>query len=290
MAVVDAHLHLFKAKSDRYPRDVFEGMTPPEREEPAEKFIDAMDASGVDHAIVVPVSVPDDYLAEILRDFPGKFAGVGVYDAAAPDGAGQVARRATDVGIQGLRFYGFAAYEGQDIESLAVFPVLEAMRELNQKVWFYGSPDQVRLLDGVMQRLPGLRVVLNHLGFCPDIWMELVIDDDARPQFDIPLPPDSLTLIEEMAAKHPQDLYVHFSGHYAFSGSPYPYLDLQEVSHRIYEAFGANRMLMASDWPWIQVNPGHAQTLAVVDHHLPELTEGERAAIRGGTAMSLFEF
>lgn len=290
MAVVDAHLHLFKAQSDAYPRDVFEGMTPPEREEPAEEFIEAMEAAGVDHAVIVPLSPGDHYLAEIIRAFPGRFAGVGVYDPEAADGADQVARRVETTGIQGLRFYGFGGEAGQDPEKLDVFPVLEAMREHDLKVWFYASPDQVRVLDAVMQRLPGLQVVLNHLGFCPDIWMELEIDDDRRPRFDIPLPPDSLELIEEMADRHDEHLYVHFSGHYAFSQAPYPYMDLQVTSQRVFEAFGADRVMVASDWPWIQDNPGHAETLAVIDHLLPDLSDAERAAAKGGTATSLFRF
>ena len=290
MAVVDAHLHLFKARSDEYPRYVFEEMAPAEREEPAEEFLGAMDGAGVDHAVVVPISAHDEYLGEIIVDHPGRFAGVGVYDTEAPDGAGQVARRAEQAGIQGLRFYGFEAEEGQAAESMDVFPTLEAMRDLDMKVWFYGSPDQVRLLDQTMKLLPGLKVVLNHLGFCPDIWMELAIDDYRRPRFDIPLPPDSLELIEQLAADHPDDLYVHVSGQYAFTQTPYPHPDLQEVVDRIYRAFGAHRMLNASDWPWIKVNPGYGEVLSLVDHYLPDLSPDERDAVRGGTALSLFDF
>ena len=290
MAVVDAHLHLFKARSDAYPRYVFEGMAPAEREELAEEFLEAMDGAAVDHAVIVPLSSHDEYLAEILVDHPGKFAGVGVYDPEAEDGAGQVARRAEQAGIQGLRFYGFGGEEGRAAESMEVFPVLEAMRELDMKVWFYGSPDQVRLLDQVMTLLPGLKVVLNHLGFCPDIWMELAIDEYRRPRFDISLPPDSLEIIEQVAADHPDDLYVHMSGQYAFTQTPYPHPDLQEVVDRIYGAFGADRMLNASDWPWIKINPGYGEVLSLVDHYLPDVTTDERAAIRGGTALSLFSF
>lgn len=290
MAVVDAHLHLFKARSDAYPRYVFEGMAPAEREELAEEFLEAMDGAAVDHAVIVPLSSHDEYLAEILADHPGKFAGVGVYDPEAEDGAGQVARRAEQAGIQGLRFYGFGGEEGRAAESMEVFPVLEAMRELDMKVWFYGSPDQVRLLDQVMTLLPGLKVVLNHLGFCPDIWMELAIDEYRRPRFDISLPPDSLEIIEQVAADHPDDLYVHMSGQYAFTQTPYPHPDLQEVVDRIYGAFGADRMLNASDWPWIKINPGYGEVLSLVDHYLPDVTTDERAAIRGGTALSLFSF
>lgn len=290
MPVVDAHLHLFRAQSEAYPRDVIEGMTPPERDEPAEEFLFYMNRAGVDNAVIVPLSPHDDYLAEILRNFPGKFAGVGVYDPDAPDGAEQVARRAEEVGLQGLRFYGFGADPQEDPDKMAAFPTLRAMWDRRMTVWFYGSPDQVRLLDGVMEYLPGLKVVLNHLGFCPDIWMEIEMDDFMRPRFDIPLPPDSLELIEEMAAKHHYDLYVHLSGQYAFTRTDYPHPDLQEVVDRVYKAFGADRMLMASDWPWIKRNPGYEETLALVDHYLPDLTPAERDAIRGGTASTLFTF
>ena len=289
MDVVDAHLHLFKAISDDYPRAIFEGMTPPEREEPAELLLAAMDAAGVDHAVVCALSEHDRYLGEVLAEHPGKFAGVAVHDFGVADHVDSLRRRVETIGIQGLRLYGLNGTPGAAPESLAVFPLLEAMRDLDIKAWFYGPPDQVRLLDGCLDLLPGLEVVMNHLGFLPDIHMELRIDEDRRPRFDISLPPDGLELVEALAAKHPS-VYVHFSGHYAFTGAAYPYRDLQEVVDRIYAAFGADRMLMASDWPWIRDNPGYAETLAIVDHLLPGVTGEERAMIRGGTAMSLFDF
>lgn len=289
MAVVDAHLHLFKAQSQEYPRDVYEGMTPPEREENAEEFLAAMDAAGVDHAVVVPLSPHDHYLAEIFEVHPGRFAGIGVVDFEVNDLQSTIIRRSEEVGMQGFRFFGLNAEPGSDPASIAVFPALQEMQERDLKVWFYGSPDQVEILDGVMTLLPELKVVMNHLGFCPNIWMEITIDEDRRPRFDIPLPPDSIELIERVAAKQP-NLYVHVSGEYAFTQEPYPHPDLQEVVDRVYAAFGADRMMNASDWPWIQINPGYPEVLSLVGSYLPNLATEERDAIRGGTAMSLFTF
>ncbi len=289
MDVVDAHLHLFKAISDEYPRDVFEGMTPPEREELAERFLAAMDDAGVDRAVIVALSAHDEYLADVIRDYPGKFAGVAVYDFATEDPVANLESRIENVGIQGLRLYGLDAEPGADPESIAVFPMLEAMAANGIICWFYGHPEQLKVLDGAMTLLPDLKVVMNHLAFCPDMYMELRIDEYQRPQFDIDLPPTSLPLVEEVAARQP-NLNVLFSGEYAFTGEPYPYADLQQVVDRIYAAFGANRMLNASDWPWIRENPGYQEVLSLVDHYLPDLPGEERDAIRGGTAMSLFRF
>lgn len=288
MDVVDAHLHLFKAISEDYPRAIFEGMTPPEREEPAELLLSAMDSASVDRAVFCALSEHDRYLTEVIENHGDRIAGIAVHDFTDPDPVGSLQRR-MDAGIQGLRLYGLEGEPGVAPQSLAVFKLLEAMRDAGAKVWFYGPPDQVALLDGCLDLLPGLLVVLNHQGFLPDMHAELQIDSDSRPHFDVVLPPFELAQVEALAAKH-RSVHVHFSGHYAFSAEPWPYRDLQEVADRLFAAFGANRMLMASDWPWIRDNPGYAETLAVVDHLLPDISNDDRDMIRGGTAMRLFNF
>ena len=288
MDVVDGHLHLFKALSDEYPRAIFDVMAPPERSEAAPRLLEAMDDAGVDRAVFCALSPHDRFLAEVLDQYRGKFAGVAVHDFEDPDPLSTLRGR-IDAGIGGVRFYGLEGEPGSDPESLAVFPVLAAMRDAGMKAWFYGPADQVALLDGCLDLLPGLRVVLNHLGFLPNMHLELRVDDDRRPRFDMPLPPPGLEIVEALAAKH-SSVHVHLSGHYAFSGAPYPYRDLQETTDRIYAAFGAERMLMASDWPWIRENPGYPETLGVVDQLLGGISAAERDMIRGGTAMSLFNF
>lgn len=287
--VVDGHLHLFKKQSVEYPRTVYPVMAEAEREELAEKLLDAMSTAGVDHAIVVPLSRHDEYLSEVLRGFPGKFAGVGVYDLEQPDGVDGVTSRLDKCNLQGLRFFGLGAKSGSEPEELACFPVLKLMAERGLVVWFYGDEVQVQALDRVMRRLPTLRVVMNHLGFLPDIHAEMRIDEHVRPRFNVELPPVGLKLVEKLAGEH-ENVYVHFSGHYAFTKQPYPYDDLRTVGERLLAAFGARRMIMASDWPWIEFEPGYAKILGVVDQHLPNVTPDERALIRGGTALSLFQF
>jgi predicted TIM-barrel fold metal-dependent hydrolase len=95
--------------------------------------------------------------------------------------------------------------------------------------------------------------------------------------------------VEKLASEH-ENVFVHFSGHYAFTKQPYPYMDLQMVAERLLATFGARRMMMASDWPWVQSEPGYPEILAVLDRHLPNLSPTDRAMIRGGTALKLFRF
>lgn len=287
--VVDAHLHLFHAVNERYPRTEYPILAEADREELAEKLLPAMNDAGVDHAIVVPLSSDDEYLQEILTRFPGKFAGVGVFDHSKFNGIHEIEKRLTNTRLQGLRFFGFEATADLNVTTLKCYPVLQLMAEANLVVWFYGDLTQLAALKKVMKLLPSLKVVLNHCGFLPDMHAEMQIDKYHRPHFDVKIPPASLSSVEQMAKEY-ANLYVHFSGQYAFTHEEYPYPDFTEIAQRLYGSFGATRMLMASDWPWIEIEPGYKQALDLADILLPSLTSTERDSIRGLTALSLFSF
>jgi L-fuconolactonase len=137
----------------------------------------------------------------------------------------------------------------------------------------------------VVVNLPDLPVVLNHLGFCQQGYQR---DEYGRPRIPTELPPPTLPTVLDLA-RH-ANVHVMVSGQYAFSKEPYPYPDLTEVIRAVYEAYGADRLLWASDYPWIAEEPGYEAQLQLVDHYLPDLTSQERAAIMGGTAARLFRF
>lgn len=287
--VVDAHLHLFKAVSEKFPRTEYPIMAEADREELAEKLLVEMANAGVDHAIVVPLSSDDEYLQEVLTRFPGKFAGVGVFDHSNLDGVKGIKKRLTKTRLQGLRFFGLEATVDCDVTKLSCYQVLELMSQSGMVVWFYGDLVQLETLKKVMTLLPKLKVVLNHCGFLPNMHAELKIDKHRRPHFDVQFPPVDLLVVEQMASEY-SNLYVHFSGQYAFTHNEYPYSDFTEIAQRLHSSFGAKRMLMASDWPWIEFEPGYKQVLGLVDVLLPAISPTDRAAIRGETALSLFQF
>ena len=286
--IIDGHLHLFRAVSEEYPRGVYEVMATAEREERAERLLEYMEGAGVDRAVVVPLSAHEEYLRDILGEFPGRFAGVGVFEPEVADPVADLVRRVEETDIQGMRVFRLGD-PVSDVEALPTFALLAAMEARRLKLWFYADPEQLAMLDRVLDLLPDLDVVLNHLGFCPDIHAELRFDEHRRPRFDnFPLPPPTVEAVERVA-RHPR-VHVHLSGQYAFSAQDYPHADVQPVVDAIYRIFGADRMLWASDYPWIAEVPGYAEQLALVDHYLPDLTDAERVAIRGGTAASLFRF
>jgi L-fuconolactonase len=284
MAVVDGHLHVFLRRSEQYPRDVHE-LYPPERQAPIEWLLAVMEAAGVDKAVLVPLSPHDHYLGECLRRFPGRFAGIGVHDPAALDPASDLHRRVEQTGIQGLRVHHLGDPNAASPEALETFPLLAALADAGLKLWFYAPAEQLELLAGVLEALPNLQVVLNHLGFCPRGYQ---VDQHGRPRIPSELPPPTLPTVVGLA-RFP-NVYVMLSGQYAFSREPYPYRDLEPVVSAVYRAYGADRLLWASDFPWIVKEPGYAEQLALVDQFLPGIAPSERAAILGATMLKLLHF
>jgi predicted TIM-barrel fold metal-dependent hydrolase len=49
-------------------------------------------------------------------------------------------------------------------------------------------------------------------------------------------------------------------------------------------------MFFITDWPWTASVPGYDRLLDLVDVHLPDLDEDERADVMGGTVQRLLEF
>ena len=150
-------------------------------------------------------------------------------------------------------------------------------------LWTYLTPDQLPNLLQLPERFPELPIVLNHLGFFPH---DMQVDEHGRPRFADPLPAERVDAVVSLARY--ENVHVMLSGQYALSAEDPPYRDLDPVIQRLADAYGADRMLWASDHPWIDEVPGYATMLSLPEHALPDASAAELAAIRGGTALRLF--
>jgi L-fuconolactonase len=281
--VVDSHAHVFARVSERFPRDVHE-LYPADREAPVETLLAEMERAGVGRAVLVPLSHHDEYLADCLRRFPDRLAAIGLQ----PPGDIRVdvyRRRRETVGLQGVRLFALGDPATADAEELPCFPLLEELARSGDKLWFYGDEGQTLLLERVLAVLPDLTVVVNHLGFWPSA---LQVDEHGRPRFAGRYSAGMLAAAERLARF--SRTFVLLSGYYAFSAERPPYADLAWVTAGLLAAFGPERLLLATDFPWIEIEPGYGGTLAVVDSHLPDLDPAERDRIRGGNAAGLFGF
>jgi L-fuconolactonase len=285
--VIDGHVHLFRAASSEYPREVSETF-PAEREATARGLLTAMDRAGVDRAVIIPLTKDDRYLRESLTSHRDRLAGLGVHDDLAPGSIDELRSRVASSGLQGLRLFELGsddAADPGDPESLALFPLLRAMADDGLRLSFYAKAVDLGALAAVLGALPGLQVLLNHQGFCHEgAGLEEQDGDDSRPE----IPPPYLDSVLALA-RFP-NCHLMFSGHYAYSSAGYPYLDLKDLVLRSYEAFGPDRLLWGSDYPLVVDEPGYLETMRVVDHLLDHIDSAARARILGGNAARLFSF
>lgn len=284
--IVDGHAHVF-LRADELPRTVDE-LAPAQRQAPVEDLLAVMADAGVERAVLVPLAAEDDYVARVLTAHPGRFAAVAVADAAAQgrdpraDPVAVLERRRERFPFHAVR----TQWLGDPVAPLTaspMLPVLEHMAETGLVLWTYLEPGQLALLEQLAADVPELAVVLNHLGFCPH---DMRVDQHGRPAFDEPFPPGSLDPVLRLA-EHPA-VRVMFSGQYALSGEMPPYRDLDGIVRALFDGFGPDRMLWASDYPWTRDVPGYETLLELAEQALPGASAADLAAIHGGTALELF--
>ena len=287
--VVDAHAHVFRPAAVS-PRGV-DLLAPAERDAPVEDLLRVMDDAGVDAAVLVPLDTNDDYVVEVLREHPTRFAAVAVArpcelglerDAAGRLGPDALEARRSGFGFGAVRT-SWLGRPGEPVAASPALPLLQHLAAQGLVLWTYLPPDQLPLLRPVLDAVPDLRVVLNHLGFCPH---DMQVDEHRRPRFSDPFPPSTTKEVQRLA-DHP-GVHVMLSGQYALSTEPAPYGDLLGVIGQLVDAYGARRLLWASDFPWTREVPGYAELLQLVSKTQLPLTDEDLGWVRGRTALSLF--
>ncbi len=278
--IVDAYAQIFRRFSQRYPRPVSE-VHPPGREATAEDLLAAMDASGVGRAVVAALSIEDEYLLECLAAYPDRLVGLSTLDLRRPTARDELATKASQPGIRGIRIH-WLGMPDADPEETPAYEILGEIAEAGLVTWFLGPRGQLRLLDRLLSRLAGLTVVLGHLGFP---LVPLRAGPHGMPRPAIPL---AGALDEVVGLARHRGLHVALCGQATLSEEPYPYRDLDPLVQALRRAYTADRLLWGSDAPWVLQEPGYERSLQLLDCQLPGLSAEERSAILGGNAQRLF--
>jgi predicted TIM-barrel fold metal-dependent hydrolase len=286
---VDAHVHAFDRVSEAFPREV-SSLAPAGRAATVEQLLSEMDGAGIDRAVLIQMGgfgiEHHRYVARAVGRWPDRFVAVGLVDVDDADPAATLDALYEATGVAGVRLMGRLGEPGEaGGERLAAYGLFQRAEQLGLNVNLYCRSDQISNVEMLVRAFPGVRVSLDHLGICPVT--TFAPDRWGRPRFDDePIPPPTYPRILDLA-RYP-NVYVKVSGEYAFSKEPYPYGDVRPMVEALYRAYGAERMMWCSDFPWIVGEPGYRRLAALLDHHLPHLGEGERALIAGGTALEVW--
>jgi predicted TIM-barrel fold metal-dependent hydrolase len=108
-----------------------------------------------------------------------------------------------------------------------------------------------------------------------------------QPHFP-PAPPDVLAELDQVLAlaRHP-NVAIKLTGACTYSRRPFPYDDLWEPIGRVLDAYGIDRCMWGTDWQRATPILSYDEALRAFRDHWP-LSDADRAALLGGTAMRLY--
>ena len=304
---IDAHLHVFAKASTEFPRQVSDHL-PAEREAPVELFLERMQTHGIDGAVLVQIGGTSfehhAYLLRCLREYPDRFLGIGLVPPDCDDPGAHIDRLAdaSDGRIIGMRLGTLGGpadpFEAVDVRGLPIHRIWEHAAKKDYVIWLYPRAVDAHVVPHLFEAFPQVRVVFNHLMVCPGpkFWW----DDKGRPQADVPMPPETRystmglkigRILNNTRGHYPYpNVCVMLSGHYAFSKQPYPYADLDGWQQSLLMVFGCERLMWASDFPWIDTDPGYGELVALPGHTFPDLSSEERTQLMGRTAARFLRF
>lgn len=170
--VIDIHPHVIAGDTDRYPRAPLGGhQSAWSRERPVgvEQLIVEQDRAGIRKAALVQASTcyghDNTYVADAVAAYPDRFTGVFSCDILAADACDTMAYW-MGRGLTGLRLFTTGStMPGQAgwLDDPRSFPAWRMAEERALPVCLQMTADGIPQIEQILQRFPGLRVVLDHL-------------------------------------------------------------------------------------------------------------------------------
>lgn len=272
---IDAHVHVWTPDIAQYPLssgfDV--SQMKPASFTPEELFVHTK-ANGVGRIVLIQMSYyrfDNRYMLDTMDRFPGVFSGVAIVDESAVDPAGAM-RELSAKGVRGFRINPGGTPLDAWIGSPGMAKMWETAADEGLAICPLIGPEALPAIGKMCERFPKTRVVIDHFA---RIGADGVIRDEQL---------ESLARLADHAHVH-----VKTSAFYALGKKQPPYADLAPMIRRMRNAFGADRLMWASDCPY-QVGPGHeyAAAIRLVREGLDFLSDQEKAAILHDTAERVF--
>ena len=275
MNYIDAHSHVWTPDTERYPLAPgwrLANMAPPSFT--AAELLKHARPAGVNRVVLIQMSFygyDNSYMLDMIREHPGTFSGVAVIDQDAPRPDVEM-RKLKGVGVRGFRIFP----KNQPIDRWLSGDGMHAM-------WTCGAEEALAmccLIDS--DALPALDRMCRDFPETP-----VVIDHLCRIGVNGRIDPKDVKALCDMA-RHPR-LSVKVSAFYALGRKTPPYHDLAPMIRQVFDAFGPERLMWATDCPF-QIDPGHTyqQSIDLVRQGLEFLSDADRQWLLRKTAERVF--
>jgi L-fuconolactonase len=268
--LIDPHVHVWK-HDPAFP--FAPGANVPTREADPETLLSLMKANNVERTVIIQVihyRWDNSYLASVLKKYPGTFQGVARVnpeDPAAPDHLSSL----TEQGFRGVRLSPSGNATGDWFRGPLMPPLWKRAHDLKVPMTVLAPITRMPEVGLLLDRTPDLTVVIDHMADCP-------VDQPAE-------------LEKLIALKRYPNLYIKLSHPWSLSKQPYPWKDVRPQIHRLYDAFGPQRLMWATDWPIIENSHAqYAQSLTLFRDEIPFFTAEDKSWILSKTIEKVWLF
>src|ERR1700733_1822721 len=281
--LIESHIHLFAGDPERFP---YSGASYKPHTARVEDYVKFTREAQINHAVIVhPEPYQDDhrYLEYSLAHeaSPGFFKGTCLFDPIDPatpkrmqalveKNQGRiVALRIHEIHAAGTPSTRTGVIRDRDLKDPQMATTWRAAHELGLAIQIHCIPHYAKQIGELAAKLPDTPIVLDHL---------------ARPGQGTA---EEYEQVLKLAAL--PRVYMKFSGTGVASASkqPFPHEDAKPFVKRVYEAFGADRMI------WGELGSSMAEfdrAVQLFDLMFDFAAETERAKILGLTSQKLFAF
>ncbi len=268
--IIDPHVHVWKHDTE-FP--FAEGARVPARDATPETLIGLMQQHGVEKTVIVQVihyRYDNRYLAGVLKQYPQYFQGVARVDPLDPGNADHLSRLTEDQHFRGVRLSPGADANGDWIRGPLMPPLWARCSKLGVPMTVLAPISRMPDVGKLIDQYPDLTVVIDHMADCP-------VDH-----------PEELQKLIQLK-RHPK-LFVKISHTWSLSKQPYPWLDSQELVKRLYDAFGPQRLMWATDWPIVDGVANYTQAVTVVRDDMKFLSAEDKSWIMSKTIERVWPF
>lgn len=284
MAWIDAHVHIWTqdtsaySRRDRYPvpggTDVARiEANPPDF--PPDELLRIARPFDVDRIGLVQMSfygTDNQYLIDTIDRWPDTFRAYGYVD---PESDGVADRMAAllERGITGFRIVPEDAVVATWLQTPGYGAMFAAAAETGQALSCLVNSDALAEIDRMCIAHPRATVVIDHLG-------RIGADGTIR-ESDV----DALCAL----ARH-ENVIVKVSAFYALGSDRPGHADLVPLIRRVYDAFGPDRLMWASDAPPSLITETYEDQISLVRDRVDFLTDADRDKLMRDTAARVIFF
>lgn len=275
---IDAHSHIWTRDIKKYPLQ--EGMTLKDLDPPSfttEELIETASKEGVSRVVLIAHNIyyryDNSYMIDAAKQHPGKFRIVGMVDESLP----HVDVKMKDLlkqGVTGFRITPRVRGREVWLKSDGMALMWKTAAQTRQAMSCLIDPEDLADVDAMCETHPETPVVIDHFA-------RIGADGTIRKK-------DVTQLCDLAKRKH---VSVKVSAYYALGKKQPPYLDLVPMIRRLFDAYGPERLMWASDSPYQLVGEHtYAASIQLIRDKVDFLSDSDRQWLLRKTAEKVYFF